>query len=279
MRHRDMAFPSNYQHWFVRTPAVNILRRLFENRFWSVTGQKKQLNRVSAFNRFLFRPEETYRMWNYLAGPDIDFSGDFLRDVTGSRDRIRLIRRYFHKMVKYQGKKRLAFKITGPSRISYLSSIFPDARFVYISRGDIPTINSLLLVKFWKERGYSRLWWNGVYSDAEKKWADQNSDSPALLTALQIRKLNEITREELVKHRPACIEVRYEDFVEDPEAVLERILHFLDLEKGAENCRDYLSVNKIHKTSRPNHDLLAENLEEVKKILGEADNQSNDAVQ
>jgi hypothetical protein len=171
-------------------------------------------------------------------------------------------------MVKYQGKKRLAFKITGPSRISYLSSIFPDARFVYIHRDDIPTINSLLRVKFWKERGYSRLWWDGVYSDEEKEWAGGNRDRPALLTALQIRKLNETTREELEKHRSSCMEVRYEDFVGAPEEVLNRVLHFLDLEKGAENCRNYLSAHKIHNTSRPNHPLLEQDLEEVQKILG-----------
>ena len=66
-------------------------------------------------------------MWNYLTGNDIDFSRNFLLNTDVPRERVHFIRNYFIKLMKYQGKNRFGFKITGPSRIRFLKQIFPDA--------------------------------------------------------------------------------------------------------------------------------------------------------
>jgi len=55
MRHRDIAFPSGYQRIFPKNPKINLLRNIYDNPFWRIYGQKKQLNKVSLINKFIFR--------------------------------------------------------------------------------------------------------------------------------------------------------------------------------------------------------------------------------
>jgi len=184
-RHESLAWPSNYQDYFPSLPWVNYLRRLFENKFWRFYGQKPQLNRVHAFNKVLFKPAEAYNYWKYLTGTDVGFSRGFLLDVKSKEEDARRIRFALSKLVANQGRKRLAFRITGPARIGYLSSIFPDAVFVNVVRNPVATIHSLLRSEFWENRGKHQLWWQGVYTVEEQRWAARNADKPELLAALQ----------------------------------------------------------------------------------------------
>ena len=168
-------------------------------------------------------------MWDYLTGDDLNFSREFLIDEYPSEERIDFIRSYFNKMVAFQNKKRLTFKITGPSRISFLLKIFPDAIFINLKRNLIPTINSFLKVEFWQTKGVNQLWWSGAYDENEKKWAMKNLGNPSLLTAFQLKKIIQITEMEVNKFQPTYLEVHYEDFVADPEKQLKRIINFTGL--------------------------------------------------
>jgi len=40
MRHKDLAFPSNYQKMFFKNPKINIIRNFFDNKLWKIYGQK-----------------------------------------------------------------------------------------------------------------------------------------------------------------------------------------------------------------------------------------------
>ncbi|MDT7830203.1 sulfotransferase [Pricia sp. S334] len=261
-RHPDLAFPSNYQDRYPKHSKVNLIRSLFDNPLWRTFGQKPQLNKLSSGNRYILKPVEAYNMWNYLTGDDLDFSRDFLFEKYPSEDRIDFIRSYFNKMVLYQNKKRLTFKITGPSRISYLTKIFPDAIFINLKRNLIPTINSFLKVDFWQTRGANQLWWTGAYSEDEKKWAIKNSDNPTLLTAFQIKKIIQITEVEVNRYQPKYLEVYYEDFVADPEKELNRIINFTDL-PPFEIANQLRSV-KIHNRNKKDTDYFEQ--DELNKI-------------
>ena len=124
------AFREAFQKRFPKSLCVNRIRLIFDNKFWHLYGQKKQLNKVDFLNKYYFQPSECYKMWNYLTGEDINFSRSFLVDESLSEERISFIRKYFNSMVKLQNRQRLTFKITGPSRITFLSKIFPDAIFI-----------------------------------------------------------------------------------------------------------------------------------------------------
>ena len=267
MRHRDLAFPSNYQQVFFMIPEINLVRNVFDNKRWRIHGQKKQLNKVNIFNRYIFRQNEVYKMWEYITGDDIDFSRSFLVNKKETNKRIDYIHSYFQKIIKYQKRKRLTFKITGPSRMEYLLSIFPDAYFVILKRKPIPTISSFLKVNFWKTRGLKKLWWSGVYSDEEMKWVNDHKDDPILLTTFQIKKMYDITELECKKCNPNYIEVNYEDFVKKPREEITRILDFANLDKD-NACLKYLKENKIYNRNKPDSEYFSEEeLEKINNIL------------
>lgn len=243
-RHEDLAWPSNYQEKFPSFPAINFARSIFENKLWRMQGQKPQLNKVSKLNKILFKPAEAYNFWEYLTGPKVDFSRGFLIEERPTEKDIKKIRKAFRKLVNYQSKKRLAFKITGPSRIGYLKAIFPDAVFINVVREPLSTINSWLNVDFWQDKGKHQLWWTGAYTPQEQEWANKNADKPELLAAMQYRKLMEMTEKEITEHHAHCLTIRYEDFVNDAPAVINRILHFAELDTS-KSVNEYLSGIKI----------------------------------
>ncbi|QEC69587.1 sulfotransferase [Panacibacter ginsenosidivorans] len=248
-RHEDLAWPSNYQEKFPSRPGVNLLRNLFDNKLWRLQGQKPQLNKVSKFNKVLFKPAEAYKFWEYLTGPAIDFSRGFLINERPTEKDVKRIHKAFGRMLHYQFKKRLAFKITGPARIGYLKAVFPDAIFINIVREPMATINSWLNVDFWQDKGKHQLWWTGAYTPQEMEWAEKNTDKPELLAAMQYRKLMEITEKEIAMNKANCLTIHYEDFVADPSAVINNILAFAELDKST-LVDTYLQGIKIYNQNK-----------------------------
>jgi len=264
-RHPDLAFPSNYQKKYPANSKINLVRLLFDNPLWRIIGQKPQLNEVSDINRYLFKSSEAYKMWDYLSGESIDFSRGFLNEETLSEDRINFIRSYFNKMVVFQNRNRLSFKITGPSRISFLLKIFPDAIFINLKRNLIPTINSFLKIDFWQSRGARQLWWNGVYDENEKDWAEKNSNNPILMTAFQLIKINEISELERNQFKPKYLEINYEDFVDNPKQELKRIMSFTELSPF--DIDKHLNKVTIYNRNKKDSDYFGqEDLEKIHKL-------------
>lgn len=267
MRHKNLAFPSQYQNKYLNNTSINYLRLLFDNALWRVHGQKAQLNKVGFLNRFTFRPVEAYAMWNMLVEPPISFSRDFLINTRASEESSNKIRHYFYQLVKKQGKIRLSFKITGPSRMEYLLSIFPDAQFVNLTREPIPVISSFLKVGFWESRGKNQLWWRGAYSEEELEWATQHENNPVALTALQIKKVMDVTQAEIEKCKPEIMEAGYADFIKNPEKTVENILGFTGLTHD-QACFDYLKNNKIINRDKKDEEYFTESeLISIQSIL------------
>jgi hypothetical protein len=231
MRHRDLAFPFNYQNFFFMNPKINLIRNFVDNKFWKIYGQKKQLNKVSILNRYIVKPSEAYKMWGYLTGDDIDFSRGFLLNKKETNERISFIHGYFQKMIKYQNKKRLTFKITGPPRMEYLLSIFPDAYFIILKRKYIPTVSSFLKVNYW------------------------------------IKKIYEVIKLECKKCNPNYIEINYEDFVRKPREETIRILDFVNLKVDIA-CLNYLKKNRIYDRNKDDLEYFSrKELEKINNIL------------
>jgi len=267
MRHKELAFPSRYSNSYYKYPIINIFRNFFSNSLWELRGEKKQLNQVSYLNKYLFKPSEAYKMWNYLTKLDVDFSRNFLFNQIPTEGKKRIIRNYFKKIVKYQNKNRLAFKITGPSRIEYLLSIFPKAYFVHIKRDYIPTISSLLKVHFWKERGYSKLWWQGAYSDLEIQWAKEHHNDPISLTTFQLIKCQKILQLEIEKYNPNYLEINYEDFTDNPEEIIKKILFFSDLSDYKFTGQFLKDFKIINRNKSENEYFNKEELKKIKSII------------
>lgn len=255
MRHSELAFPSQYQNKFPKTNSINYIRRLFDNKLWRIHGQKKQLNKVNFLNRYTFNAVEAFKMWNAITEDGINFSRDFLIDTSASESDKSNIRKYFIKMIRGQGKTRLSFKITGPSKIEYLSSIFPDAFFIRIIREPIPMISSFLKSPFWQSRGESRLWWTGPYSSGEKKWI-RDVGNPVAITAFQIKKILDITDIECEKIDPNIKTIKYADFVSNPKNIVKEILEFTELPHD-KYCFDYFKSNKVYNRNKKDEEYFS----------------------
>jgi hypothetical protein len=225
--HEDLAWHSNYQELFPKSAGINYLRRVFDNSLWHIIGMNTQNNK-SLINQLCFRPIERYNFWESVTGPRIDFSRNFLLNEKATEEERLYIRTFFTKMVKYQNRKRLAFKITGPSRMEYLHSIFPDAFFVQIMRDPVATVRSWLEVQ-WSDKITGRLWWEGAYTEDELAKAKEISGDKALFAAFQYRKLMEATGYEIKKLHANVYTVHYEDFVKDPKEFITKIMEHLEL--------------------------------------------------
>ena len=150
--------------------------------------------------------------------------------------------------------------------MEYLTSIFPDAQFIRIHRKPIPTVSSLLKIGFWGERGEKKLWWTGPYTQEELEWAEKHKDDPIALTAFQIKKVSDVTDEEVNKLNVDVLDVQYIDFVKDPEQVIKQILDHTNLSYD-DACFDYMKRNKIFNRNKKDEDYFpTKDLETIRQI-------------
>lgn len=236
-QHQDLAWHSNYQEIIVFTPLINLLRPIFYNKLWrfnkfykyvGVSKNTRQKNQ-SKFNLIFFNPIERYQFWEHITGKRIDFSRGFLLNEKATSQERKRIRSFLNKQVKYQGKKRLIMKFTGPARLEYLTSIFPDALIVNVIREPVATVRSWLEVGFWQRMGINKLWWRGAYTAEEIAYAETIKDQPALITAFQYKKLMETTQQEIKKLNLNVYECRYEDFIKDAGTFIYKMMEFMQL--------------------------------------------------
>ena len=229
--HRELGWPSNYCQKLPGFPSLNLLCPLFERALFGARGRKQQYVKTHFGNGFLPQPREAYAYWDRYADPR--FSRSYMAGGAASFEDINRARRAFVLLLAYQRKKRLAAKITGPGRIAFLHSIFPDARFVHVVRDGRAVVDSLLQVKFWRERGgLERPYWDDPLPESLTEiWVASNHD-PAMLAAVQwLNVIANLREEAAALQSEQFTEVRYEDFVSDPRVELERLYDFAELER------------------------------------------------
>ena len=257
LAHESLAWPSNHVELLPRLPVVNLLRPLFDNRFWRLIGEKGQLNQTRFLNSLLPLPAEAFPFWERISRSDLDFSRGFLLGERASDEERRRIRAEISRLVAWQGKQRFAMKLTGPARIGYLQSIFPDARFINIVRDPVATVRSLLEVPFWRDLGMHRLWWQGAYNSDELEHFETIRHDPVAVTAFQVGKVLEMTLVEARQCQARMLTVRYEDFVADPSSCIRTICDFagLTLSSALQAKLEQTAVhNRNRRKQRPEDD-------------------------
>ena len=179
-------------------------------------------------------------MWREYCGERFLFN--FLLDEPATDVQRRELRELVVKLLRYQGKPRFATKLTGPARIAFLSSIFPDARFVHVIRDPRAVARSLLDVPFWRDtwRARSVAWEGGVTSDELDLWRSSGA-TQAGLAAIQWRAIIRSARAEARRFAPGrYAELRYEGFISEPHASLRQMTEFCELPQSSE-AEDFLS--------------------------------------
>lgn len=234
-QHPDLAWPSNYCEWMPRYLFMNALVPLVDR--IGLRGHKKQYGRAIPGNRYLPQPDEAYNFWDYYTQEN--FSYDYLNDVKARPETADRVRGAVARLAHWQRKSRFAAKFTGPGRIAFLASIFPDARFIHVIRDGRPVVQSLLRQDFWRNKGgLERPFWDGTPKHILQEWESSGRDAD-VLAALQWRHIVQTIRSDAARlPGNSYMELRYEDFVADPEQALKSIYHFseLSLPEGIANA-------------------------------------------
>ena len=233
-QHKKIGWLSNYSQMYPAFHSMNILRPILSNSLLGLTGRKKQHTTVKFGNRYLPQPDEAYKFWDYYS--DHLFSKEYLFDIESSAKEKKQIRKAISNVIRWQAKERFATKLTGPSRIKYLRSIFDDAIFIHVIRDGRAVVNSLLKVPFWCDGGgLENPWWHGgLPEEYINIWSNSHMNS-AVLAAIQWRAIIELARQESVELAPTqYLEFRYESFVDHPHKTLQNLYNVC----GLANSRD-----------------------------------------
>jgi len=278
-QHEDLAWHSNYQEIFTKSTLINYARRFWDNKmwrlvkFWNFVGVSKNTRQKwgSYLKLIVFNPIERYDFWESVTGKRIDFSRGFLLNEKATPEERHHIRSFLAKQVKYQGRKRLIMKFTGPARLEYLTSIFPDAIIVSIAREPIATVRSWLEVGFWQRMGIDKLWWIGAYTPEEEAAAEKLKGDAPLITAFQYRKLMETTAYEIKKLGLNVLETRYEDFVKDPKLFIKNVMDFMQLpsSKYVDRYMDEMVVSNRNARTSKKTTFSDETKQRIMEIVGE----------
>ena len=226
--HGDLGWFSQYMDRAPWLPGSAALTRLA----FAAPAARKDVARHGArrslVERLQIAPSEAYNLWERLCGEE--FADAYLLAVTASEGQRRRVRGRVRRTLLLQGKPRFCAKLTGPGRIGFLTSIFPEARFVHVIRDPRAVVDSLLRVRFWRETGrYTQPAWRGGLTDADLA-AWHRYDTPEALAAVQWGAVLRTTRAEAATLRPGAYrELHYEDFVTDPVRRLRELFEFADL--------------------------------------------------
>lgn len=213
--HPHLAWFSNYNERFPRLPQVARGSRLY------ALPQLRALR-----GRGLPVPSEAYAVWDFIR-PVADSPGDPPLDEThvtaGERERMHEV---IAANLRYHGKSRFVNKNTrNTRRIRYLQNIFPDAIFIHVVRDPRAAIASLLKVDWWP---HLKIWCQNQIT--AQQWARQGKDPALLATDLWIREVRCVLEAKTKLPPRQYFEVRYEEFMQTPKEVLQRMLAFCGLE-------------------------------------------------
>ena len=269
--HEGLAWFSSYNERFPEAELASIMPRLYDVSFIP-RGEKRQFKQGRLLlNRFLPKPAECYRKWAVMCGQK--FAREYLIGVKAAPEEAFRVLRAVKAALSLQGKRRFLNKITGPSRIGYLQSIFPDALFVHVVRDGRAVVNSLLGVDYWREGGgLERPYWEtGLPEKWREEWMNYGS-TPATLAAMQLRAILKVCEEERrLLGENQYLKVAYEDFIEDPKAVITCVLEFCGLEESR-RLSSYLNQLDDDKYVSMNKKYLERfseaELESIDRILG-----------
>ncbi len=236
---RDVAWLSQHVERAPGIPALALLSRTTELSQSMRRSVSRSDQRRPWLEKLKVGPSEAYEFWRRCCGEK--FLYDYLLGVRASAGERECARTSIARIQSFQGKRRFAAKVTGPGRIGYLSSIFPDARFVHVLRDGRAVVQSLLRVPFWRERSrtHEPAWRNGL-TDADLADWERCDRSPLALAAVQWRRVVASTRDEALRVAPdRYAEVRYERFVAEPRGVLDGVASFCDL-PPSEQAHEFL---------------------------------------
>ncbi|MGH7135109.1 MAG: sulfotransferase family protein [Pirellulales bacterium] len=188
---------------------------------------------VGRYARKKFQPAEHWPFWDrYVRGfsfPCRDLLADDVRPNEAAQ-----MTRVLEAMLTPR-RPRLLVKLTGWPRLGFLARMFPGAQFIHVVRDGRAVVNSLLNVDFWRGWGGPAQWGLGELTGAEHEEWRSSEYSFVVLAALQWKRWMD-AYETAKRQLPAeqYLEIKYEDFTDDPVSSLTEVIGFCNLGRRAE---------------------------------------------
>lgn len=262
-RHSDIGFVSNIDD---NLPRLNLKGR------WNNVLFRTPLGRLTRKGSLIkFAPSEAYNLIAHQVSPMYANSSRDLEsaDVTPWLEQ-RFVS-FFEERDRKQGKPVFLHKYTGWSRMGLFGRIFPEAKFIHIVRDGRAVANSWLQMPWWGGyRGPENWLWGDLMEPYRSEWIESKR-SYTRLAAIAWKVLMdsyECASQELSPQQ--YIEVRYEDFLTEPQETIETMLSFIGLPWTSDFDRHF-HKQKINR-SRSNafeHDLTPKQLKGLEESLSE----------
>lgn len=195
------------------------------------------LHRQGRVGRWLPYPTEPWRFWEnrlpaftrWLPSHGWDPRDPSLADL--SPDDVRAARAAVAAHLRWAGRPRLLSYYGGAPRIDLMLEVFPDARFVHLTRDGRAVVESLVrmieqgLSAMWRDREALAAAWPERY-----RRAFAEDPSPLAVCALEWMHLTGRIRAAATTFAPSrVLEVHYTALADAPAATLDRILAFAEL--------------------------------------------------
>jgi len=253
MQGMDCAFMSKLNIHFVKYPQFTFIHNIIN--YYRL--------KVSRRNRIIPAVED-YTIWDYFS--ECNFSQSFLRGVQATNVEKQKIRKFVGQLLFWQRKKRFATKLTGPPRIRFLSSIFRDAIFIDVIRDPRAVVHSFLNVRFRKRKGLKKLNWDGSLDKKDMlEW--QSYDFSALsLATLEWRAVYNLTKLEINAIKPKYLQIKYENFVNDPKLIVKQILKFVGLNYSKSHDKFINNTKIVNLNSKYSKDLSKKEINIINTI-------------
>lgn len=256
-QHKEVAYLSNHLERKPDWIWINHLRNLHDNSYFRILKKRDDSVAQRIINPLLLKPVEGYSIWKHILPDRIDFSRSFLHEVELSNFEKKKVHTYFNNVISYQNKSRIALKITGPGRLHFLSKLFPSAKFIWLKRAFIPTLNSFLNASFWKDRKTSELWWKSVELNEKINKLPETKNDPVLLTAFQIHEIIDSIEKSIGALNINVYTINYEVFTEQPFQVMKEALDFCELSDD-QACFSFLKSTTIENRNKSESEYLDE---------------------
>jgi len=138
---------------------------------------------------------------------------------------------FFDSRIEAQGKPAFVHHLTGWPRSGLLRSVYPEARFVHVVRDGRSVANSWLQMGWWDGYRGPDNWYLGPLSRADQAEWEEAERSFVVLAGLGWRILmSAIEEARALVPEEQWLDVRLEDFMDDPRGRTEEVLDFLGLE-------------------------------------------------
>jgi hypothetical protein len=271
IRHPDVGFISNVDTYLARfNPKGAWNNSLYRLTPRGVKQRERVAGRAVRQTRLHLGPSEGWRLLSRRVSP---LWTDPFRDLRADDVTpwlARRFKRFFEERVRAQGKPIFVHKYTGWPRTGFIDRILPAAKFLHVVRDGRAVASSLIQRPWWTGRLGPDGWGFGPLPAAYAHEWEASGRSFVALAGLEWKILMdafEEARASIPSER--WMELRYEDFVADPRAQLERILAFVELawtDAFEDRLKDFAYTDS--RTDGYKTELAAHHIQTLNELLG-----------